>query len=408
MLDLGTETRAMTGTSVDISHSRWSRWRTPVLAWGLSRILVIGLAILAEYWLGQTGYGTDPSVPRPLALLGSWDTSWYIDIARHGYDHYTGLVGVVYTNLAFFPLLPMVMWVGIRTSTNPFIWGFVASNLAFFGAVLGMHRLSWDRGGLAFANRATWVFAFAPPAVYASMAYTDGLLVALAIGAALAATRGRWYLAGIASALAALARPPGILIAVLVVLIAVSANGVPWAMRARHALIGAVPAVVALGGFLTWMQVARGSWHLPLDAQGAWQRGSLGIGLVTGLPKATSSALGYLAPPFPDGLFDNLTWTGGERDFLFTILMAFLVVALWRREGGWRSPWVLFTILALGIPLMSGSYGSMTRFGLVAFPLVWPVTDWLLRGGRARQSWLIGATLAVTVLLVMQLHVTSP
>jgi hypothetical protein len=398
----------MTATTADITDSRWSRWRTPVLAWALSRALVIVLAIIVERLLGPTSLGNDPSVPAPLTLLGSWDTSWYIDIARHGYDHYTGLVGVVFTNLAFFPLLPMVMWVGIRTSTNPFIWGFVVSNLAFFGAVLGMHRLSWDRRDLAFANRATWVFAFAPPAIYASLAYTDGLLIALAIGASLAATRGHWYLAGLAAALAALTRPPGILVAVLVVMIAASAADLPWPARVRHALIGSVPAVLTVGGFLAWMQLERGSWELPLNAQGAWHRGALGISLVTGLPKATYSVIDYIVPPFKHGLFQHLVWTGSERDFLFTILMVVLCVALWRTEGGWRSPWVLFSVLAIFVPLLSGSYSSMMRFGLVAFPLVWPVADWLGHGGRRRQTWVIGATLFVTVVLVLQLQVTSP
>ena len=183
----GTGTPAVTPEAPAPALTRdawWPRWRAPVLAWAASRVLVIGLAVLTELWLGPTSLSNDRSVPGPLTLLGSWDTSWYIDIARHGYDHNTGLVGVVMTNLAFFPLLPAVMWLGLKTATNPFLWGFVVSNLAFFGAVLGFHRLTWDRRGLAFANRATWVFALAPPAIYASLAYTDGILVALAVGAA--------------------------------------------------------------------------------------------------------------------------------------------------------------------------------------------------------------------------------
>jgi hypothetical protein len=386
----------------------WPRWRVPVLAWGASRVLVICLAILVKWWLGPTSLSNDRSVPGPLTLLGSWDTSWYIDIARHGYDHYTGLVGVVFTNLAFFPLLPAVMWLGIRTSTNPFMWGFVVSNLAFFGAVLGLHRLTWDRRGLAFANRATWVFALAPPAIYASLAYTDGILVALAIGAALAATRGRWYLAALAAALASLTRPQGIFIAVLVVMIALLETDTTWTLRVRHALVGFIPAVLILAGFLGWMQVARGSWQLPLNAQGAWHRGPLGVSFVTGLPQATWHVINYVIPPFQHGLFRHLVWTGSERDFLFTIVMVIVAVALWHQEGGWRSPWMLFTILALGVPLLSGSYSSMMRFGLVAFPLVWPVAAWLDKGSRRRVVWVLTTTVLLDVVLVMQLQVTSP
>ena len=386
----------------------WPRWRAPVLAWAASRVLVIGLAVLTELWLGPTSLSNDRSVPGPLALLGSWDTSWYLDIARHGYDHNTGLVGVVMTNLAFFPLLPAVMWLGLKTATNPFLWGFVVSNLAFFGAVLGFHRLTWDRRGLAFANHATWVFALAPPAIYASLAYTDGILVALAVGAGLAASRGRWYLAALAAALASLTRPQGIFIAALVVMIALLETDASWKLRIRHALVGAIPAVLTLGAFLGWMQAERGSWQLPLNAQGAWHRGPLGVSFVTGLPQATWHVVNYVLPPFQHGLLQHLVWTGSERDFLFTIVMAVVVVTLWHQEGGWRSPWVLFTILALGVPLLSGSYSSMMRFGLVAFPLVWPVAAWLEDGSRHRVRWVLAATIIVDVVLVMQLQVTSP
>jgi hypothetical protein len=379
-----------------------------VLAWGVSRALVIVAAILLERVLGPTALGSDRSVPGPFTLLGSWDTSWYIDIARNGYDHSTGLVGVVFTNLAFFPLMPGIMWIGVRTSTNPFLWGFVVSNVAFFGAVLGLHRLTWDRFGIGVANRAVWVFALAPPAVYASMAYTDGILVALAIGAALAATRGHWYWAGAAAMGAALTRPQGIFVALLVVLIACWDAEVPWRSRGRHALAGAVPAAAALGGFLAWMQFARGSWQLPLDAQGAWHRGPLGIGLLTGLPKSTAHVVGIVIPPFQHALARNLVWTGSERDFAFTVLMVVLCIALWRHEGGWRSPWVVFAIAAVAVPLLSGSYSSMLRFSLVAFPLVWPVTDWLQQGSRRRVRWVAAAAVLVDVLLVAQLHVTSP
>ena len=268
----------------------------------------LGIAVLTELWLGPTSLGNDRSVPGPLTLLGSWDTSWYIDIARHGYDHNTGLVGVVMTNLAFFPLLPAVMWVGLKTASNPFLWGFVVSNLAFFGAVLGLHRLTWDRRGLAFANRATWVFALAPPAIYASLAYTDGILVALAVGAALAASRGRWYLAALAAALASLTRPQGIFIAALVVMIALLEVDAGWKTRIRHALVGSIPAVLTLGAFLGWMQAERGSWQLPLNAQGAWHRGPLGVSFVTGLPTATWHVVNYVSRRFNTA--SCVTWSG--------------------------------------------------------------------------------------------------
>lgn len=402
-------TMTSTTSPAPASASRWSVLRTPLLAWTASRVLVIGLAVIVGLWWGPNSVlGIDPSVPHPLALLGSYDTSWYIDIARHGYDHYTGLVGIVYTNLAFFPLLPGIMWLGIRTSTNPFLWGFVVSNLAFLGAVVGLHRLTEDRWGRTLADRSAWVFAFAPPALYASMAYTDGLLVALAIGAGLAATRGHWYVASLAAAGAALTRPPGIVVALLVAAIALLATEDPWVARIRHAVIGVVGSALALGAFLAWMQVERGSWTLPLTAQSAWHRGALGTGIVTQLPHATGVALGDIVTPFHHSLLQEFEWVMSTRDFVFTVIYVVLCVVLWRMDGGWRSPWVIFAAAAIVVPLASGTYGSMLRFGLLAFPLVWPVAAWLEDGGRRRQRWVFAAAAVVAVLLVVQLHFSNP
>jgi hypothetical protein len=49
----------------------------------------------------------------------------------------------------------------------------------------------------------------------------------------------------------------------------------------------------------------------------------------------------------------------------------------------------------------------MARFGLLAFPLVWPLADWLGRDrGRALRWGAVAA--ALIVLLVLQLKIRSP
>jgi len=365
------------------------------------------VAIAGSEGLGAPLFGADPSVPKPLTLLGAWDTSWYLGIARHGYDPSSLLVGELYhyTNFAFFPLLPAVMSIGIWTSTNPFLWGWVVSNLAFLGALAAFHRLSWDRRGLEFANRATWVLALSPAAVYASLAYTDGILIGLATGAALAATRGRWYLAGAATAAAALVRPQGILVGVLVVAIAMTAAETPRWVRVRHAAIGGLPALAALGGFLGWLQVARGSWDLPQKAEGAWGRAPLGLGA---LRQVADQAYNVVAHPLTHAAADvGQQWSGPVRDLLATVAMMLLLFVLWRSEGTWRSPWAIFATLAVFVPFLSGSIDAELRFGLLAFPLVWPVTDWIF-AGRARVRWVTPAALIVMAALVLQLHWVFP
>ena len=64
-----------------------------------------------------------------------------------------------------------------------------------------------------------------------------------------------------------------------------------------------------------------------------------------------------------------------------------LLALLWRAEGGLRSPWVAYSAVVLAVPLSSGTITSMARFGLMAFPLLWPLADWLGATPRRGARW---------------------
>lgn len=376
-------------------------WRVPLVAWAASRALVLALGVVASLVLGLPERGVDPAVPDALALLGGWDTTWYLDVARFGYEHDDGQVGMVFTNLAFFPLLPGLMAACLALGINPFVGALVVSNLAFLGALAGLHALTESRFGEAAASRATWTLAFLPPAAYASLAYTEGIALACAVAAALAATRGRYALAGLAAAAAALTRPTGIIVALLVGLLALCGPG-STSGRLRRAALGALPSVAAVAAFLAWMAIARGSAALPFEAQRAWDRGQLGIGLVTAAPDEISAAWDLVA-----GATFTAAWTATARDVAFLALYAWLLVRLWRAEGGLRSPWVAYSAAVLVVPLSSGTTTSMARFGLLAFPLVWPLADWLGEDRSRALRW--GAVaVAMIALLIAQLAIRSP
>jgi len=375
-----------------------ARARGPVAAWAASRALVLALALLGSLVLGVPERGVDEAVPRALAILGGWDTTWYLDVARFGYEHDVGQIGEVFSNLAFYPLLPGIMSLGLLAGLNPFLVALAVSNLAFLGALCGVHAITRSRFGAAMATRTTWTLALFPMALAASMAYTEAISLALAVGAALLATRGRWLLAGLVAAPAALARPPGILAAVLVALIAWRA---PEPGRARRIAAAVVPSLAAVAGFLCWLQVARGDWSLSFAAQRAWDRGQPIIGLFTAGPREIEAAVGHVVDW---EVF--AAWTAVGRDLAFGALFVALLIRLWRSEGGLRSPWVAYSALVLAVPLSTGSVDSLGRFGLMAFPLMWPLADWVDASGR-RRAWSIAAAIAVTALLVAQLRICS-
>jgi hypothetical protein len=371
-------------------------------------LLVFGVAIVGAAWLGWTPTSTPSRVPRSFALLGGWDTHWYLRIATHGYQTNTVGIATHHSDFVFYPLLPAIMHVGLLTASSPFLWGLVASNLVFLAGLVAFHTLTRDRAGLRFADTATWVLAFSPAAAYASLAYTDGILLGLATGAALAALRNKWWLAALLSAGSVLTRPQGLLVAALVLMIAVAAPAVPAGLRAARAALAVVPAILVYAGFLTWMQFARGSWQLPFIGQQAWYRRSPGLPAIRGLGTELNYVFTYPWSRPNLAAVRILYWTGPVRDLIVTIAMFALAWALMRFEGTLRSIWVIFTVLALVVPLASGSFSSDMRFGLLAFPLMWPIAAWIQRGSVQRAYWAGGAGVLLITVVVLQLKYAYP
>lgn len=388
-----------------------ARWPAPLQAWVVSRLVVFAAAVIASWLWGPPLLGVDSTVPRLLSTMGGWDTSWYLDIARRGYQQYTDLTGVLYTNFAFFPLLPLVMKAGMVVGLNPFLFGMAVSNVAFLGALTGLHRISVERYGEARGRTVLWTAAVFPASAYASMAYTEGITLLLVITAALMLRHHHWVRASLVAGVAVLARPPGVLASVLVALFAWYGGG-DRATRIRRCALALAPAVVLLIAYLVWTHVTRGSWSLPFVAQSAWKRGGFVTGVLTHMPVEIGDSIrALLRLPGSVGSWDRFSdnfaqwWSPVVRDGAPTILYAYLLRRLWRMEGTWKSPWFLYAAAALAMPLSSGSFTSMGRFGLMAFPLAWAGAAWLDEGGtRRRRRWLvIGLVLLAASVAEMQL-----
>ena len=377
-----------------------ARARIVLVPWALSRTFVLAVAIMTSLVIGYRGApAIDPSVPHALEVLGSWDTTWYLDIARHGYAHDLGQVGAEYSNFAFLPLLPGIAWLALAVHLNPFLVLLVVVHLAFLAALALMHTITVRRGHAPLAPTAVWCLALLPTAAYASMAYTEAVTLVLVMGAAAAAMSRRYLLAGLLAAGATMSRPSGILAAILVAHLALAAGE---GNRVRQLAATLVPSGVALGGLFAWMQVARGRWNLPLDAQRAWDRGGVATGLVTDLPGNLAAGWDHLI-----GLDWSARWFESARDLGVGALAVMLLIRLWRTEGGLRSPWVLYSALALALPLSTGSIFSLARFSLLAFPLMWPLAEWFSSHRARRHHGVVVAGL-ITVLLVVQLVASSP
>ncbi|MEW2163498.1 glycosyltransferase family 39 protein [Streptomyces sp. NPDC007084] len=320
---------------------------------------------------------------HPAALLArSWDSLWYLRIAAHGYGrtlHFRP--GVVYSDLAFFPLYPaLVRAVTTLTPLNASTAGLLVSWLAAAVAACGVYAVGARLRGRAVGTALVLLWALLPHSVVLSMAYTEPVLTAFAAWSLYAVLDGRWLWAGTLAALAGLTRPNGFAVAAAV-LAAALCEAVRRRGKVSHRLwTGAALAPLGWAGYVLWVGRREGD---PLGGYFAVQRrwGSrfdLGAG-----------ALHFVR---------HLLTHGGRFVFPMTLVIVAAAVLLYALLLADRAPLPLLVhsgvllLVALG---GSGFFASKPRFLLPAFPLLLPLASALVRTARAR-PW--HATLVVGAL----------
>src|SRR5205814_10547943 len=122
-------------------------------------------------------------------------------------------------NIAFFPLYPLLIRVVLiaigRTdqATGAFV-GIVISNIALYVALLYLSALVARDFSLSLARRAVIYILIFPTTLFLSSVYAESLFLATAVASVYHARAGEWGRSGGAGALAALARPFGVLLLV--------------------------------------------------------------------------------------------------------------------------------------------------------------------------------------------------
>jgi hypothetical protein len=334
--------------------------------WIASRAIVLA-SLAALHWIrAPRGYFTNHEFGSIAVLLNTWDGRWYTQVASHGYL----LVPGHQSDPAFFPLYPVLLRLGHHVGLSYAAAGILISNAVLLGGLLVFYRLGREFLPERDAYRASVFAALAPMGFAFSMVYPESIVFTALALAGLAALRNRWLLCAFAAAVATLARPQGALILLPVAAAAFRA----WPKlepRARGFAAGAVAApVAALLAFPLYLSDALGDAHAWSKAQQAWGRSFRWDGFV--------SAFGQL--PARQGT-DH--WI--MRDALFCLAYVLLLAVAWRA----RVPrgWILAGVLMVLLPLETGSFISVARFGLLALPVFWgiavlarrPVVDWTLR-----------------------------
>jgi hypothetical protein len=348
--------------------ARWRGLGRPLGLYACSRVVVLLAGSLVVY-LGN-GLATQrfngpwplvPAGPRLLQALGSWDGSWYLLVARHGYfSSYQETSPAMPPTRnggqdAFFPGFPTLIRVtadvtGLTQLTAGVLLALVFGAVATV-AIWLLVRLLIDQ---PTADRTAALWVFFPGSFVLSMVYAEGLTVAAAALCLLLLLRQRWVLAGLAAAVATASQPEAL---ALVPCCAWAAGSCLYRRRDRTALIALAAPVLSLAGvlaFFSYLAVKDGDllrWYHVEHQQ--WKSGD-------GLYHNSLHIIGY-SLQHPTDIHDSVV----AAFLLFTVVGIVLMVR-------WRPPAVLwiYTGLVLVAAVSSLPVGTRGRVVLVAFPLI--------------------------------------
>ena len=339
--------------------------RDVLVTFTVTRFSIIVIAELASIVIAQRpGLHVAASANPLLAVWGRWDAVHYLDISERGYYG---------TDMAFFPLYPILIHTVARFVGSALIAGMLISNVAFFFGLLFFYKLVEHQFTRSVAHRAIFYVSIFPTAIFFSAVYTESLFFLLTVASFYYIREHKWVLGGAIGGLAALPRSEGVLLAVPFAIEAFSAarsmgfgRFLAAPRRMVRMAIGLALIPLGLGLYMAWLWVLNGDPLYFSHVQIHWNR--------------------HLAPPWVSFIHaykvlstthTSSVFAGEVIEVAFTILMIGVFVAGLRRL---RPSFAAYMALSILVPLSTSSLMSMPRFALVLFPMFVVLALW---GGRS-------------------------
>jgi Gpi18-like mannosyltransferase len=327
--------------------------REVLLDFAVTRTAIIVIAELAAVIIGQRpGSHVQESSNILLNVWGRWDAVHYLDIATRGYQG---------TDMAFFPLYPLLIKILGSLVGNHLVAGLLISNASFFFGLLYLYKLLEHEYDRPTARRAIFYVSIFPTAVFFSAVYTESLFFMLTVASFYYMRSHRFWLAGIIGFFASLTRSEGVLLVVPFLMEWYAQYKPSFAKGVKDLFAGAlIPAGVVVYSAYLW--VLRGDPLYFSHVQIHWNR--------------------HLAPPWVSFInaFDKiahasspLTVANQSLEIAFTLLMIGVLIAGWRSL---RPSYIAYMALSILVPMSTSSLMSMPRFALVLFPMFAILARW--------------------------------
>ncbi|MGC2130010.1 MAG: mannosyltransferase family protein, partial [Candidatus Aquilonibacter sp.] len=311
-----------------------------------TRTAIIVIAELAAVIIGQrAGSHVQESSNLLLNVWGRWDAVHYLTIATQGYSG---------TDMAFFPLFPLLIRILGSLVGNHLVAGLLISNASFFFGLLYLYKLLEHEYDRSVARRAIFYVSIFPSAFFFSAVYTESLFFMLTVASFYYMRMHRWWLAGAIGFLAALTRVEGVLLVVPFLIEWYS----QYKPKLKQHLSNLAPGGLIPLGLFTYMALL---WVLVGDplyfshVQIHWNR--------------------HFAPPWVSVInsihqiataTQGLTIANQLMELSFTFLMIAVLLIGWRQL---RPSYIAYMALSILIPMSTSSLMSMPRFALVLFPM---------------------------------------
>jgi hypothetical protein len=280
------------------------------------------------------------------------DVNHYMGISQEGYGREPFDVNSRRSQtFAFFPLLPMLLWVLRQVTNDSMLWGAALCNLFFFLALVLLYRLTMAFGySDTIARRTIFYVAAFPVSYFFSAPFTESLFVFLTVASFYAAKRERWWLAGTIGMFASSARLTGVLL--LPALLVLS-----WQMYRSvqiRKILGLFLIPVGLFAYMFYSWRLSGDALAFLHASAAWGR------------KPSAFILGplfsYLVHPYEI----VAGWHFNLLNACCALLCFFAIYVLVRRREWALS---LYTFMSVLVPLSTGVLQSLERYTMGFFPV---------------------------------------
>ena len=226
--------------------------------------------------------GRAPDRRAVLGGFGRWDGRWYSAIATHGYNPVPHALHHQ-SPWPFFPLFPAAMRGVAALGLSVPVAGVVLNHVAFFVALVGVHRLARRHAQPRTANLAVWLVALGPLSFVFSMLYPSALFLAASVWGFVWVEERRDLAAGFAAAVAALSRPNGVVVAIVLV--------VAVGFVAGRAVRIVVPVLIAVGVWVAFNALRTGDPFRFVDGKAAWRE----VDITSFLRRPTPDAILHVA-----------------------------------------------------------------------------------------------------------------